>query len=437
MDIFSKAGPADINERISGLDVARGFALLGILIMNSTGMALYDSAYFNFLSGGGEGAVNFAAWSSMAIYFEGAMRGLFSLLFGAGIVIFLDRMDNKGNSNGIELHGRRMLLLIMFGLINTFVILYPYDILLFYGICGLFLFPLRRLPMKQLLVVFVVLFVASNLFSLNRMANDDKDRKAYNEAVAHQQAGNELDSTQQKSVEKWQKKLDKWTGTDEAREKDNWVNEANVIKFSQQSWSKYADRFSDVGFYRFLFDCLFMVTLGIILARTGVLTGKAANATYVYLLLIGYGVGISLGVLRSVVLYTSDFSYDALGHLNSTYQLRRIALSLGHVGLIFCLVRFGLLKGLQTVFSALGRMAFTNYLVQSVFQVFIWYGPGLSLHGKVDRYEVWIAIAAIWVCQAIFSMWWLNKYRFGPLEWLWRSMTYGSLSSNKLVSQPA
>ena len=436
MDSYAKAGPAGADERISGLDIARGFALLGILIMNSTGMALYDSAYFNYLSDGGTGAFNFAAWSTMVIYFEGAMRGLFSLLFGAGMVIFLSRMESKGNLDALDLHGRRMLLLIMFGLFNTFIILYPYDILLFYGIAGLFLFPLRKLPMKQLIVVFIILFMASNLFSLNRIQNNTHDREAYEKAVAHQDAGNELDESQVEAIENWKNKLDKWVGTEEAREKDNWVNEKDVITFAKDSWDKYSSSFTRVGFYRFLFDCLFMVALGIILARAGILTGKASNATYVYLLLFGYGIGLSLGALRAYVLYTNNFSFDTLEHLNSTYQLRRIALSLGHVGLIFCLVRFGLLKSLQTVFSALGRMAFTNYLLQSVFQVLIWYGPGLALHGRVDRLDVWLAIASIWVFQAVFSIWWLSKYRFGPLEWVWRTMTYGKLSPNKLTPQP-
>ena len=110
--------PIEDQDRISALDVARGFALLGILIMNSSGMALYGSAYFNYLADGGSGPLNFFAWGAMAVYFEGAMRGLFSLLFGAGLIIFLERLSQKNPAIAVDIHARRMLWLILFGLIN-------------------------------------------------------------------------------------------------------------------------------------------------------------------------------------------------------------------------------------------------------------------------------------------------------------------------------
>jgi uncharacterized protein len=422
----------DNKNRIVGLDVARGFALLGILIMNSTGMALYSSAYFNYASDGGEGIANFIAWSSMIVYFEGAMRGLFSLLFGAGIVIFLDQLNAKNVPNAIDIHGRRMLLLIGFGLINTFVFFYPFDILLFYGMAGLALFPLRNLSIKSLSLSFIVLFIASNLFSVHQYHDRTEKQSAFEAAKLVLSEGKDLTDKQQNAIDDWEKSLDYWAGTEETRKKDNWVNNKNHLEFASKSWSEYSSSFASSGFWRFLFDSLFMVTLGMLLTKLGVLAGTASNSTYIKMLFFGYSIGIGFGLLRAKILVDSDYSFDSFSHLTMTYQIRRIAMSIGHVGLIFCMVRFGLFSWLQSAFSALGRMAFTNYMAQSVFQVLIWYGPGLSLHGRVERYEVWIAITLIWIVQVAFSIWWLKHYKMGPLEWVWRAMTYGTKPELKI-----
>lgn len=437
MSSTNVATPIGDQDRISALDVARGFALLGILIMNSTGMALYDSAYYNFTADGGDGPLNFAAWSAMMVYFEGAMRGLFSLLFGAGIIIFLDRLEAKNEAGAVDLHGRRMLWLIAFGLFNTFILLYPYDILIWYGIAGMFLFPLRKLSAKNLMIIFAAAFVVSNIFDIQQIASDANARSDYEQAQIAVTNGDQLSDEQQEAVDDWQERVDGWTGTVEKKtEAAEWHRNRNFIEFSSKSWSEYADYFSSVGFWSFLFDIVFVVILGMALARNGVLLGQASNATYIRLLVIGYGIGIALGIWRTVNFVNLDFAIDALTLDRIVYQTRRIALSLGHVGLIFCAARFGVFKGLQNLLGAIGRMAFTNYLTQSLLQVLAWYGPGLALHGQLERYQIWYVILAIWVAQAVFSLLWLRHYRFGPLEWLWRALTYGTLPAIRIAAQP-
>ena len=85
---------------------------------------------------------------------------------------------------------------------------------------------------------------------------------------------------------------------------------------------------------------------------------------------------------------------------------------------------YDVLGALRRMLANIGRMALTNYLTQSVLQVFAFYGVGLALHQQLARHEVGFVIGAIWVFQALFSAWWMKRYRFGPLEWLWRSLTY-------------
>lgn len=423
---MTAAAPAGLADRISALDVARGFALLGILIMNSSGMALYGSAYFNFAADGGDGLANLVAWGAMTVYFEGAMRGLFSLLFGAGIVLFLARAERSNPAIAVDLHARRMLWLIAFGLVNTFVLLYPYDILLQYGIAGLFLFALRKLSARSLFAIFAALFVIANLFAIVEVMERHDIRAAYEEAEAASNAGEELTEDQTAAIEEWTGYVEGWSGSEDNRtEEADTVRNRDLLTLVPAFWSYYASDFTGGGFWEFLFDVAFVVVLGMALARNGILLGGAPRMTYVWLLLGGYGVGLALGVWRTVVLIEADFGIAALDVLSLTYHTRRIALAVGHVGLIFCLVEFGVFRGLQSVLAAIGKMAFTNYLTQSLLQVLVWYGPGLALHGQLERHQIWYVIAAIWAIQAVFSVVWLRHFRFGPLEWLWRTLTYG------------
>ncbi|MEM9838828.1 MAG: DUF418 domain-containing protein [Pseudomonadota bacterium] len=422
--MISTATPIGNTDRISGLDVARGFALLGILIMNSTGMALYDSAFFNYQADGGTGILNFISWASIAVYFEGAMRGLFSLLFGAGIVLFLGRLEQKQLLNAGDIHARRMLWLIVFGLINGILLMYPYDILMTYGVTGILLFPFRKLASKWLVLIASILLVVMTVGGFFEMQGYAEDQVAYDEASAKLEAGEELTEEEQESYDDWGEELAYWKGSEEEKAEQA---EELLKRGIPDHLGRAAEDFGDFlgGFFWLsLIDAACLILIGMAMARSGILMGSASSGTYWLLLTAGYGVGLTLGVWRAVDMWRLDFAVDAFDLHFTLYQARRVALSIGHVGLIFLFVRSGALRWLQDGLGAVGRMAFTNYLMQSVIQVFIWYGVGLGLHQKVERYEVMLVVIAIWVLQIIFSVLWLKTFRFGPLEWVWRALTY-------------
>jgi uncharacterized protein len=154
------------------------------------------------------------------------------------------------------------------------------------------------------------------------------------------------------------------------------------------------------------------------------MTGQAGAGTYWLLLTGGYAVGLGLGYWRARALIDSGYDPLALDPHFILYDLRRIGLGLGHLALVHLLCIHDVLGALRRMLANIGRMALTNYLTQSVLQVFAFYGVGLALHQQLARHEIFYVIGAIWVFQALFSAWWMKRYRFGPLEWLWRSLTY-------------
>lgn len=417
--------PISEQERVSALDVARGFALLGILVMNSTGMALYSSAFSNFLSDGGTGPLNFAAWASMTVYFEGAMRGLFSLLFGAGIVVFLSRMEAKQMINSGDIHARRMLWLLGFGLINAIVFMYPYDILFVYGVAGLALFPFRKLAPKFLFAIAAAGLLVLTVSDAIGVAEEMDEVQTYAELSARVEAGEELTEDEQSEFEDIQSSMDGWNGTDDLRaEEVEYFGARDVLGQYERAVDWFMGFLTDAFFWEFLLDATILILIGMALARNGVLLNKASDSVYLALLVGGYGVGLALGLWRAVAMTSTDFVYAADGWQLASYQARRVALALGHVGLIYLMVRRGVLPFMQKALGAVGRMAFTNYMMQSVIQVVVWYGPFLALHGQVERYQVWFLIVPTWIFQMWFSLFWLSRYRYGPLEWLWRGLTY-------------
>ncbi|NRA29439.1 MAG: DUF418 domain-containing protein [Parvularculaceae bacterium] len=428
MQNASGALPVAEQDRLLSLDVARGFALFGILIINSTGMGLYEEAGFNYNAGGGEGPLNFAAWLFMVAYGEGAMRGLFSLLFGGGLVLFLARLEDKGATNGGDIHGRRMLWLMLFGVINAIILMYPYDILLQYGIVGLLFFPFRKLGAPWLALIATLLLALMTLGALADLGSYSEERAEYETLTERRDAGEELNADEIETVEDFEDGRDSWQGTDEKKaEEAEELRNSDILAFMGRAAGEFGDFLTDADFWFYLMDVIMMVLIGMALARWGILFGQASAWVYWSMLLVGYGVGLGLGLWRAFDMWRFDFDLGALDIHWALYQPRRLFLAVGHFAMIHLIVQAGTFKALQGILAAVGRMAFTNYLMQSVFQVLIWYGPGLGLTQQLERYQVLLVVFAIWVFQGFFSVFWLRMFRFGPLEWVWRALTYVSL----------
>ncbi len=171
-------------------------------------------------------------------------------------------------------------------------------------------------------------------------------------------------------------------------------------------------------------DVWSMMFLGMALLKMNVLNGGRSLRAYITMAMIGYAIGIPLNSYTAYAIIKSNFDPVIHSFANSTYDLGRLSIGLGHLGIIMALCKAGALRWLMSALGAIGQMAFSNYLFQSVVTAFLFTGYGFKLYGRLERYQVYYVVAAIWVVQLIVSPIWVRHFQYGPLEWCWRSLTY-------------
>jgi uncharacterized protein len=422
--VMSTLVPTDRDERIGMLDATRGIAVLGILIMNITGFGL-PRAYDDPTNWGGSEGLNLAAWRIAALFFEGTMRGMFTLLFGAGALLFLQR--HAARNSGLlpaDLYFRRTLWLIVFGLVNAYLLLWPGDILFYYGVVGLLLFVCRNVGPRKLIIAAAVIMVLQTAVTVVEWYGYREASVAAARAQEARSAGKALTAAQSQAIENLARINEEFKPPLEDIEKEvsrvrkSYVSALGLV--APKSWYYETTFFLQHG----LLECLGMMLLGMALLKYGVLTGEAPRRVYANMALVGYALGLAVNGFETSSLIRADFSVEALITSYLTYDLGRIPLTLGHVGLIGLLYRAAPLSAAMRNLSAVGQMALTNYLTQSLICMVLFTGAGFALFGQLERYELYYAVAAIWIAQLIWSPLWLRRFRFGPLEWLWRSLTY-------------
>lgn len=437
--------PTSKKERVIIIDSLRGFALCGILLMNIPffGMPYYQVQDPRLLGELTQQANHFW-WAFINYFLEGSMRGLFSILFGAGSVLLIERLSVKhAGLTAADIYFRRLLWLLLFGLINGFLLNWPGDILFHYSIVGMFIFPFRKAS-KSLLAGFVACIVLLTIafgFVEKRELFEMRNKGIAAEKLEN--AGKLLNEKQQEDLKAWQ---------DFQQETNPAENQKKAEKVKQEiSKGSYADvfgKFSSVtakieskDFYSSMFfDIILFFLLGILLFKTGIITGEKPLVFYAVLSLLGYCIGVSIGYLT----YRADIAanFDYFGYYQQgglpvdLYQVHRIGTTLGHLGLVMLLYKTGLFNWLLTPLAAMGQMAFTNYLGQSVICSLLFYGYGFGLYGQLQRFELYYVWGGIILFQLIFSMIWLRFFRFGPLEWVWRSLTYWKRQPLKKNAEP-
>ncbi|EMR01352.1 hypothetical protein ADICEAN_03532 [Cesiribacter andamanensis AMV16] len=178
--------------------------------------------------------------------------------------------------------------------------------------------------------------------------------------------------------------------------------------------------------YLGLWDVLLFMFLGMAFYKLGIITGHAPQKVYWYLLLGGLGLGLILSYLRlqSMIYYNFNYITFLKEGSFSYYELGRAARALGIFGGIMLLWKSGLARGFFALMKPVGQMAFTNYLMQSLLCGVVFYGIGFGLYGRLERWEIYGVMGAVWLFQILYSNIWMRYYRFGPMEWLWRSLTY-------------
>jgi len=424
----STTAPVSTAERIDALDTTRGFAVLGILLMNIWSFAGPQAIHDYPVIAMDWGGAPLQTWAVTQILFEGSQRALFSILFGAGMLLMVTRLQAGAPGMSIgRIYYRRLFLLMAFGLFDAFILLWPADILIIYALCGLLLYPLRRLGTRSLLLLAVIVFACIAGLRISAWQESIPLQQEYNALQANPTAMQELDEATAARMKAWEAK-EKRAHPDLA---DPEIQESIRIQSSGEFGEFFLKGLKTslilqifVGLKSWFLDALGAMLLGMALFRSGVLTLQAPRSTYVLLAVIGYGIGLPLASWETSAIIAADF--DPLLKMRNLihYDVRRIAVSLGHLGTILLFCQTFPRSWIATRIAAVGRMALSNYLGQSILGGLIFTTVGLGLYGKFTGYYLYFFVAGIWAVQIMFSNWWLARYRFGPFEWVWRSLTY-------------
>jgi uncharacterized protein len=397
--------PLQLNERVEILDLLRGIALLGILMVN---MPLMNAPFITEMG-------DFAIWRDPAnktaswiikFFFTGKFYTLFSMLFGIGFYFFLRKAND---ASLVPLFRRRLGWLLAFGVMHV-VLLWYGDILVFYALFGFLLIPFRKKSNRSLIIWAVcILFipvVLSTLFVfLMKMAQMSPQGAAEMEAS--------LVASNMRMSELLEQALIVYpTGSF-----------AEIVQMRLMEYQNILG-----GIFFFFPNVLAMFLVGVVLARKKVFEDLDANKEFFKKLLL-YSLPFALVGNWLYATYASDVSYidmdwvlvlTLVGH-----GFGGPAMTFVYIALIAHVFHKGYFRPLTYVIAKTGRMALTNYLSQSIIATTIFFSYGLGMYGRVNIWQGMILTVAIYVVQVIWSYYWLQHFRYGPMEWLWRTLTYG------------
>jgi uncharacterized protein len=387
-----------VSERIVPLDVLRGVALLGILLMNVRFFAAIGAAYENPTAYGDLHGANYGVWYLTALLADSKFMAIFSMLFGAGVVLMAGRREKAGK-RPLFLHLRRMAVLLLLGLAHAYL-LWAGDILYTYALCGTVVYFFRRCRPAVLLVLgTLVLAIGSAVPLLWYEHMPQADREA-------------LRRDFQPPLRDVEAELRAYRG-------DWWrQNEARW----PAAWEMQTKEFAAVLAWR----AGGLMLIGMALFKLRILDGSRPRGLYLAMLTGGVLVGLPVVAygLYAVEARGWDPVYALLVGSQFNYW-GSLPVAGAWVALVMLACRSLWLHCLTAPLAAVGRMALSNYLLQSVLCTWIFYGHGLGLFGKVERVGQMGVVAMVWALQLAVSPLWLWYLRFGPAEWLWRSLTYG------------
>jgi uncharacterized protein len=389
-----------ITDRIHSLDSLRGFALLGILLMNIQSFAMPEAAYTNPTTYGDFTGINKIIWLISHLFADSKFITLFSMLFGIGTLLFTQRLEARG-LNSFKLHYRRMFWLLIFGLIHAHLIWFG-DILYHYAVFGFLIYFARHWSAQRLMTVgLLLLFIGWALSQFPQWLINHADMNLISE----------LQLTWTPSAQLMAREIADYTG----------------------NWTTQFARRNESALYMETYVLLYMawriiglMLIGMSLYKQGIFTGQVSpdslkKNSLIWLLtgftIVSYGAGYNLQ--HHFQLQFSYFNGPQFNYIGSVFM------ALGYIYLFVWLQHHPAFSIISNRLAMVGRMAFSNYIAQSLICTFIFYGFGLGLFGAVERWQQLLIVVAIWLIQINLSSLWLKKHRLGPLEAVWRRLTYG------------
>ena len=421
--------PVAARDRIATLDLLRGVAICGILLMNIPDMGMLTDDPGPALPA--RWNADWISWGVQKLLAEGTMRGLFEMLFGAGMLLVLRNAEGThGKVAPFDVWARRCWALMGLGVVQWTLFLWPGEILWAYGVAGLFLLAFRVARPRTLLIAATILLTACSLYMAGQFAGRVSMLQQSIPAAAAKAAHKTLTAEQKAALDMVDQARAALHPTPKQTAKA-YQKRTHIVSLEGWSWGMWQDlNMSPQAWVTFCEAVGFML-IGMLLFRNGVLTGDAPSRTYLRMIAIGYGGGLTLRGLS--LLYGARTGYDldiaqlsiGMSALRAlTYQPARLLMTLGHVGLIVSLFRAGVL-GKAWPARAMGRMALTVYSLQSILTSILFYGFGLV--GQFGFAALMAISVGIWIVTSLFCMAWLTRFDMGPAEWVLRSIAYARL----------
>lgn len=396
-------------ERHLSIDAVRGFAVLGILLMNIVGMGLPAFAYINPTYAGWHGPADLWTWAVNNVLTDGKMRALFTMLFGASTVLIAERAEG-GRPGPVQTHYRRMFWLFGFGMIHAYFLWWG-DILTCYAVAGLFIFPFRKIDVRLQIglgIAILLGYLAYNLYGASQL-------EALHAAAFAPGASPD-------AVKAWQ---DVALMVDAPKS----LAAQQIAGFGGGFMDALAARMQMAQIMQLAFlptdavpEAIGQMFIGMALFRLGFFTLKWSTRAYAAMIVVGYLIAAPLMAWMAWIIWNSGFEALTLHRWEVWQQIGRPLIALADASVLLLVIRSGALSGLVDRLAAAGRMAFSNYLMTSVITTLVFCGFGLGLYGKLSRFEQLGVVAGVWAFILVWSQPWLARFHYGPFEWAWRSL---------------
>jgi uncharacterized protein len=399
--------PVTISERIQLLDVFRGLAIFGILMVNMQ-VFYHPISYMMIGSQSGGETLAVITESFIKFFFEGKFYVLFSMLFGYGFWLFINKQAAEG-VRIIPVFRRRLFVLLLFG-ISHFVFLWGGDILFFYALFGFFLILSRNISDERLISWAIPLALVPSLFTLF-FWGISVVFSGIPEAAQAMETGMAENAAALKSL------------AEEAFVVHSTGNYLEILSMRLREWMTLTQG----GILVF-----YPVVLGMFLFGAWIARKRYVKNYQDHLPLIRkvFWWSLSLGIILNA-LYAISYQYSQPGILNLwaflgtiTHTSGGVSFALLYTSGIILLTAKGSLKNFNEALAPVGRMALTNYLLHSIICTTLFYAYGFGLMGKVEIWQGILLTFGIFALQIPFSKWWLSHFKYGPFEWLWRTLTY-------------
>ncbi|WP_286232692.1 DUF418 domain-containing protein [Thalassotalea sediminis] len=399
---YQSYSPTQASERLVAIDLIRGVALLGILIMNIQAFSMIFSAYSNPTTYGDLSGINYYVYYFSHIFANQKFMTIFSLLFGCSIVLMAENIAKKGG-NATKIHYKRMFILAIVGIAHAYLLWFG-DILFPYAIAGVLAYLARNLTVKSLVLQgFFWVAISALLMWLVGMS------------LPHWEAS-ELEMIN--AI---------WSPNAEQIAQDLANNRASWLGQMETRHLMASKMHTNIIFY--IPRILGLMLVGMALYKMDFFGKRFSTKS-----LVTFGViSLLISVIAIVVEVEQNFAQQwavELMFFGVQYNYwASILMALSYMSLLMAFSRMNVFTGFTRNVANVGKMALTNYLLHTLICCFIFYGWGLGLYGSLERIEQIAVVVVVWIFQLVFSTYWMNRFKFGPFEWIMRLLTYGSFQT--------